>query len=87
MIARSIVGVLLSIPASVILIALFLVATPPMPAWRIPTLLMVVPVWVGVASASFLLPTARDAALALIAVSVMGYGLIKFLNFAGVGGA
>ncbi|MEM6485034.1 MAG: hypothetical protein AAF662_08625 [Pseudomonadota bacterium] len=87
MIARSIVGVLLSIPASIILIALFLAATPPMPAWRVPTLLMLVPVWVGVAAASFLIPKARYSALALVSVSIIGYGLIELLDFAGVGGA
>lgn len=87
MLARSLVAILLSIPTSIILVALFLAATPPMPAWRIPTLLMLVPVWVGVATASFVIPKARYSALALVSVSVVGYGLIELLDFAGIGGA
>ncbi|MEM1404734.1 MAG: hypothetical protein AAGG55_15455 [Pseudomonadota bacterium] len=87
MIARSLVSVLLSIPASIMLIALFLAATPPIPAWRVPTLLMMVPVWVGVATASLLIPTARHSAMALVSVSLISFGLIKVFALAGVGGA
>ncbi|MEM7705013.1 MAG: hypothetical protein AAF358_05640 [Pseudomonadota bacterium] len=87
MIARSFVGVLLSIPASVILIALILAATPPLPSLRVPTLLMLIPLWVAVATASFLIPKAWMAAVVLLAVSLGGYGLIELLAKLGIGGA
>ncbi|MEM1261982.1 MAG: hypothetical protein AAGH76_06280 [Pseudomonadota bacterium] len=87
MIARSIVAVLLSIPASMILISLFLAATPPITALRAPSMLLVFPLWVVIATASFLVPTARFSALMLSAISLVGYGLIQLLDAVGVGGA
>ncbi|MEM8983841.1 MAG: hypothetical protein AAGC71_12495 [Pseudomonadota bacterium] len=80
MVARSFVAVLLSAPATVALVGLFLAATPPAEALRMPSLLMVFPVWVAIACASYLIPTARWAAAALIGFSLVGFGLIELLK-------
>ena len=41
---------------------------------------MVCPVWVGLASASYLLPTAKSAAAVLCGVAGLGFGLIGLLK-------
>ncbi len=87
MIAKSIVAVLLSLPASIMLIALFLQATPLIETLRFPSLLMVFPVWVALATLSFLFTKARYAALLLIGISLLGYALIILLKTMNIGGA
>ncbi|MEM8768851.1 MAG: hypothetical protein AAGE43_15495 [Pseudomonadota bacterium] len=87
MLTRSLVAVFLSIPVTLVAIALFLAATPPEPALRLPSLLMVFPLWVAIACASYLLPKASTAAGVLVATAAVGYGLILLLQFMGVGGA
>ena len=87
MLSRSLVAVFLSLPAAILLIALMLVATPPLEALRLPSLLMVFPLWVAIATASFLIPRARTAALVLGGVSVLAYGLMVLTQNLGVGGA
>ena len=86
MLTRSLVAVLLSLPASVAVIGLFLAATPPVTALRLPSLLMVFPVWVAIACASYLVPRAGTAAAVLAAVSLVGFGLIRVLKSSGVVG-
>lgn len=87
MVARSFVAVLLSAPATVALVGLFLVATPPVAALRLPSLLMVFPLWIAIACLSYLIPTAKKAAAVLIGISVVGFGLIEVLKMTTVGGA
>lgn len=84
--SRSLVAVLLSLPATVAVIGVFLAATPPEPGLRLPSLLMVFPVWVVIASASYLIRRTTTAAAILTAVSLAGFGLIGVLKYAGVGG-
>lgn len=86
MIVRSIVGLVFAMPASMILLGLILSGTPPIETLRMPLLLMVFPVWVVVATASFLLDKAMHSAIALIGFSLFGYGLTLLLKSTGVVG-
>ncbi|MEM9532401.1 MAG: hypothetical protein AAGA23_15905 [Pseudomonadota bacterium] len=87
MVSRSFVAVLLSAPATIAVIGLFLAITPPIGALRLPALLMVFPVWVGIACASYLIHSARLAAAVLVGISLVGFGLIELLKQTTVVGA
>ncbi|MEM1437269.1 MAG: hypothetical protein AAGG11_24700 [Pseudomonadota bacterium] len=87
MIARSVVVVLLTVPTSIVLVALVLAATPPLPGLRVPLVLFVIPLWMVLATACFLIPKASTAAVVLLAVSLGGYAVIQLLAALGLGGA
>lgn len=84
MITRSLLVVLLSLPASIVMIAVMLAATPSAPAMRIPLLLAVVPLWLAVATTGLLIPRVDRAALVLLGISLGGYVVIHILKFLGV---
>lgn len=87
MLVKSLVACLLSLPATVAVIGLCLALMSAASSWTLPSLLMVFPVWIGIASAAYLLPTAKDMAAVLCGVSGLGFGLIavvKFLGWSGV---
>jgi len=84
--ARSLVALLLSMPATVALIGLCLALLPAASALTLPALLMVFPLWVGLASASYLLPTARAAAAVLCGLTGLGFGAIAVLKLLGLAG-
>ncbi|MCB1855221.1 MAG: hypothetical protein KDI05_10105 [Halieaceae bacterium] len=86
MLARSLVAVLLSIPATVALLGLCLALLPVASDLTLPALLLVFPVWVGLACASYLLPTARVAAALFCALTVLCCGLIALLKSLGLSG-
>ena len=86
MLARSLAAILLSIPATVALISLCLALLPVTSSLTLPILLMVFPLWVGLATASYLLPTARAAALVLCGLTALGFGLLALLRFFGMAG-
>ncbi|MEM7080283.1 MAG: hypothetical protein AAF513_16810 [Pseudomonadota bacterium] len=84
MLSRSLIAFLLGLPAAMAVIGLYLIATPALPELRLPALLMIFPLWIGIAGASYMLPT-RKAAAVLIAISLGGFGLIQVLkNMGGV---
>jgi cell shape-determining protein MreD len=76
----------LSMPATVALIGLCLALLLVASQLTMPALLMVFPAWVGLACASYVLPTARAAAAVLCGITGLGFGLIslKLLGIAGV---
>lgn len=76
----------LSLPAAMMLIGLFLAVTPPITGMRLPSLLMVFPLWMGIACASYLMARARTAAAVLIGISLVSYGLIQWLKSSSVVG-
>jgi hypothetical protein len=84
--ARSLVAILLSIPATVALISLCLALLPVASSLTLPALLMVFPLWVGLATASYLLPTARAATAILCAITALGFGSLALLRILGVAG-
>ncbi|MEM7217380.1 MAG: hypothetical protein AAF515_03375 [Pseudomonadota bacterium] len=84
MLARSLVACLLSFPATIALVGLFLLATSGAPALRLPSLLMIFPIWVGLASASYLIPHTGKAAALLTGVSLAGFAAIALLRYLGV---
>jgi hypothetical protein len=84
--ARSLVALLLSMPATVALIGLCLALLPEASPLTLLALLMVFPLWVTLACASYLLPTARAAAAVLCGVSGLGFGAIAALKLLGMSG-
>lgn len=66
------------------LVGLFLVVTPMLPELRLPALVMIFPLWIIIATASYLLPKTHTAAWLLIGVSVGAFGLIHIMKSAGV---
>jgi hypothetical protein len=78
------VAVLLSIPASAGILGVFLALTATSPARIVPALLLFFPLWVGVASASYLLATPRASAAVLSAITGAGFGLLAVLKYYGV---
>ena len=84
MLARSLIAVLLSIPASFAVIGVILVVTPLTTSQMLPVLLMVFPVWLGLVCGSYLVPERRYAALGLVALAAGGFGLIALLKFTGL---
>ncbi|MEM0953398.1 MAG: hypothetical protein AAGI24_04585 [Pseudomonadota bacterium] len=83
MLARSLVGVFLSIPASAAIMGVFLSLTASERGIIVPSLLMFFPLWVALASASYLQPTARRAAAVLLGISGGGFGLLAVIKFLG----
>lgn len=86
MLARSLAAILLSIPATVALISLCLALLPVASGLTLPALLMVFPAWVGLATASYLLPTARASALVLCGFTALCFGLLALLRLFGMAG-
>lgn len=84
--ARSLVAVILSMPATISVVALFLTLTAPVPSWRLPSMLMIFPIWVGVSCASFVFPRARTAAGVLLGVTAVCGAAMVIANAVGVGG-
>lgn len=84
MLVRSLIAVLLSIPASAALMGLFLALTPPETTRILPTLLMFFPLWVGLACASYLFPKPGGAAAMLASICGFGFGVIAIVKFLGV---
>ena len=86
MLARSLVAVILSMPATVAAIGLCLALVPVASEMTLPLLLMVFPVWIGLACASYLLPKASAAAAVLCGITGLGFGLMAVLKFLGLAG-
>ena len=84
MLARSLVAVLLSVPATVGLIALCLALLPVASELTLPALLLVFPVWVGLACTGYLLPTARAAAAVFCGLTGLCFGSLALLSFLGL---
>ncbi|MEM8497802.1 MAG: hypothetical protein AAF542_07240 [Pseudomonadota bacterium] len=82
MLARSLVAVILSIPATTAIIGLFIALTPTQ-HWILPSLLMAFPVWIGLACASYQLSRARTAAGLLLSISILGTAAIALLKALG----
>ncbi|MBO6557264.1 MAG: hypothetical protein JJ957_12245 [Pseudomonadales bacterium] len=84
MLARSLVAVFLSLPASFAVIGLILVVVPLTTSQILPFLLMVFPVWLGFVCASYVLDDTERVAMGLVVISVVGFGLVALLKYVGV---
>ncbi len=83
MLVKSLVAVLMSIPATVAILGVLMAVTPASPSITMPLLLAIFPVWVCLACASYLLPRAADSAAVLSAIAGAGFCILAFLKFAG----
>ena len=86
MLVRSLVALLLSIPATVAIMGVLIAVTPSSNAISMSALILAFPVWVCVASASYITTRAGLAAAVLVAISVAGLGLVHVLRFMGAAG-
>ena len=86
MLARSIIILFLSIPASVAIIGVFLALTPTAPTKTLPSLLMFFPLWIGLACLCYLEERKGRIATILIAISVVGFATISLTKHLGVDG-
>ena len=86
MLAKSVIAVLLSLPATVAALGLLMAATPASSSLTMVLLLMFFPLYVGMVSTTYLLPDTRTAAAVLTAITGGGFGLIALLKFAGLSG-
>lgn len=80
--AKSLVAVLLSLPTAIVMVGIFIVATPFWPSLRFPAILMVFPLWLVLVWASYLVSNTRVLATALITVSLCGYAMIQLIKLA-----
>ncbi|MEM7097700.1 MAG: hypothetical protein AAF541_05520 [Pseudomonadota bacterium] len=83
MLSKSLVATILSLPATVAVIGVFLV-TVPAPSLHLPALLMVFPIWVAIACGVYQIPKTSHAAAVLVLIAVSGYGIITLLKSTGV---
>lgn len=84
MLVRSLIALLLSIPAGVALLGL-IVAVTPLSNSQLPlVLLMIFPVWLGLACYGYLVGEPRRAALGLVMIAAVGFGLIALLKTLGL---
>ena len=86
MLARSLVAVLLSIPATVAILGVIIVVTPSNNTLSMSALLLSFPLWIVIASASYLTPRASVAALILTGISLLGLGIVTAMKAAGLAG-
>lgn len=80
MLVKSLIAVLLSIPATVGLIGMCLAMLPKADALTFPILLLVFPVWVGLACACYLLPSTGAMAGVFCAITGLCFGIIYALK-------
>ena len=85
MLSKSLIAVILSMPASIVIIALFLTVSSTVPVLRMPALLMVFPVWIAMASISYFLPSVRSMVVTLVTITVTAYGLMLGAKSVGLG--
>ena len=85
MLSKSLIAVILSMPASIVIIALFLTVSSTVPVLRMPALLMVFPVWIAMASISYFLPSVRSMVVTLVTITVIAYGLMLGAKSLGLG--
>ncbi|MEM1143329.1 MAG: hypothetical protein AAGI88_12165 [Pseudomonadota bacterium] len=76
MLARHLTAIVLSIPATIVILSLVLAYGPASPAFRAPAFLMFLPLWLCVATASYLVPKTHIAALALLGTTAAGYAVL-----------
>ncbi|MEM1190764.1 MAG: hypothetical protein AAF933_15160 [Pseudomonadota bacterium] len=86
MLAKSLLILFLSVPASVAILGTLLVLTPAEPAKTLPSLLMFFPLWIGVASSCYLLRRNGVIAALLVSITLVGFGVIQVTKHFGVAG-
>ncbi|MEM1403034.1 MAG: hypothetical protein AAGG55_06875 [Pseudomonadota bacterium] len=86
MLAKSILIVLLSFPASIAILGSVLALTPVAEEKTLPSLLMFFPLWIVIMSVSYLLPRKQTIALALISTAAVGGSVIFLTKHYGVAG-
>lgn len=86
MLTKSLLVVLLSIPASVAILGSVIVLTPAAPTKTLPSLLMFFPLWIAVASLAYLLQRNRTITIVLVSISLAGFGLIQATKYFGIAG-
>ncbi|MBK88057.1 MAG: hypothetical protein CMQ44_04305 [Gammaproteobacteria bacterium] len=84
MLIRSLIAVVLSIPATFAIVGLVLVLTPQTTNIILPVLLLVFPVWVTLTVCSYLIAESRRVAVGLLVIAALGFALIALLRTAGL---
>ena len=83
MLTKSIVVMLLSLPASVALLGVLMAVTPAHPEKTLPGLLLFFPLWILVATAAFVVEKKRVIAGGLVALTIVGVALITLFKSMG----
>ena len=86
MLAKSILILLLSFPASIAILGSVLALTPAAEEKTLPSLLMFFPLLIVIMSVSYLLPRKQTIALTLIFTAALGAGVIFLTKHYGVAG-
>ena len=84
MLVRSLIAVLLSIPATFALVGVVLVLIPQSTSAILPVLLLVFPVWMTLTCCSYLISDLRQTVIGLVAIAAVGFGLIATLRWTGL---
>ncbi len=84
MLIRSLIAVVLSIPATFAIVGLVLVLTPQTTNIILPVLLLVFPVWVTLTVCSYFIAESRRVAVGLLVIAALGFALIALLRTAGL---
>ena len=84
MLVRSLIAVVLSIPATFAIVGVVLVLTPQTTSFILPVLLLVFPIWVTLAVCSYLIAESRQVVIGLIVIAALGFGLIALLRLTGL---
>ncbi|HCY04386.1 MAG TPA: hypothetical protein DHU16_02955 [Gammaproteobacteria bacterium] len=84
MLVRSLIAVVLSIPATFAIVGVVLVLTPQTTSFILPVLLLVFPIWVTLTVCSYLIAESRQVVIGLIVIAALGFGLIALLRLTGL---
>tara|TARA_B100000579_G_scaffold278823_1_gene230655 strand:+ start:192 stop:455 length:264 start_codon:yes stop_codon:yes gene_type:complete len=84
MLVRSLIAVVLSIPATFAIVGVVLVLTPQTTSVILPVLLLVFPIWVTLTVCSYLIAESRQVVIGLVVIAALGFGLIALLRLTGL---
>jgi len=84
MLVRSLIAVVLSIPATFAIVGVVLVLTPQTTSVILPVLLLVFPIWVILTVCSYLIAESRQVVIGLVVIAALGFGLIALLRLTGL---
>ena len=84
MIVKALIAIILGLPATISLLGILVVLLPDRSP-HLPTLLLVFPVYVAIASGSYLIKRPSYAALLLVCVTLFGLATIQALKTFGLG--
>ena len=73
MLVRSLIAVVLSIPATFAIVGVVLVLTPQTTSVILPVLLLVFPIWVTLTVCSYLIAESRQVVIGLVVIAALGF--------------